>query len=105
MITVDTIDHRIIRIPITDVIFAGYEKIVENEGMPILDRYPEKGNLKIRFDIEFPNYLPKNSKELIKKGFHMAKIGGGVTQHEIINKLVLADKILRVDPEERLPPI
>lgn len=83
----------------------GYEKIVENEGMPILEKYPEKGNLVIRFNIDFPNYLPKNSKELLKKGFQMAKVGGGVNQHEIINKLVLADKILRVDPDERLPPI
>ncbi|XP_018577837.1 dnaJ homolog subfamily B member 13-like [Anoplophora glabripennis] len=105
MVTVVTIDHRTVRVPITDVVFPGFEKIVENEGMPILEKYPEKGNLIIRFNIDFPNYLPKNSKELLKKGFQMAKVGGGVNQHEIINKLVLADKILRVDPDERLPPI
>ncbi|KAJ8951171.1 hypothetical protein NQ314_007711 [Rhamnusium bicolor] len=69
MITVKTIDHRTIRVPITDVISPIYEKLVENEGMPILERYPEKGNLIIKFSIEFPNYLPKNSKELMKKRF------------------------------------
>ncbi|KAJ8954374.1 hypothetical protein NQ318_011047 [Aromia moschata] len=95
MVTVRTIDHRTVRIPITDVVFPGYEKVVENEGMPILDKYPQKGNLIIRLAVEFPNYLPKSSKELIARGFTMAKIGGGVSQHEVINKLVLADKILR----------
>ncbi|KAG5889018.1 hypothetical protein JTB14_033947 [Gonioctena quinquepunctata] len=102
-VTVYTIDHRTIRVPITDVVYPGYEKIVENEGMPILDQYPDKGNLIIRFEISFPMYLPKSSKEVLRKGFHLAKLGG--SQHEVINKLVLADKILRVDPDERLPPM
>lgn len=78
---------------------------MENEGMPILERYPEKGNLIIQFNIEFPNYLPKNSKEILRKGFNLVKISAERSQHEAINKLVLADKILRVDPEERLPPL
>lgn len=73
--------------------------------MPILDQYPARGNLIIRFFVEFPEYLPKNSKDIFKKGFHLAKLGGGATQHEVINKLVLADKILRVDPDEWLPQI
>ncbi|CAH1987155.1 unnamed protein product [Acanthoscelides obtectus] len=103
-ITVKTIDHRTIRVPITDVVSPKYEKVVEGEGMPILEQYPEKGNLIIRFNIEFPKYLPKNSKDMLKKGFHVARICGGSNQHEVINKLVLADKILRVDPDERLPP-
>lgn len=82
-----------------------YEKTVENEGMPLLESPGEKGNLIIRFDIEFPKYLPKASKELLQRGFHLAKIGGGMNQHEMINKLVLADKILRVDPDEQMPPL
>lgn len=72
--------------------------------MPILDQYPKKGDLVIQFTIEFPKYLSKNSKEVFKKAFHLAKVGGG-NQHEVINKLVLADKIMRVDPDERLPPL
>ncbi|KAJ8920780.1 hypothetical protein NQ315_004921 [Exocentrus adspersus] len=88
-----------------DDIFPDMKKIVEDEGMPILEKYPERGKLIIKFNISFPSYLPKNSKNLLKKGFQMAKVGGGANQHEIINKLVLADKILRVDPDERLPPI
>ncbi|EFA03257.1 dnaJ homolog subfamily B member 13 [Tribolium castaneum] len=103
-VTVNTIDHRTVRVPITDVIFPGYEKIVENEGMPVLDDYPKRGNLIIRFDIAFPKYLPKACKHLLRKGFQLAKIGGGVDQYETVNKLVLADKILRVDLNEQMPP-
>ncbi|XP_023012065.2 dnaJ homolog subfamily B member 13 [Leptinotarsa decemlineata] len=104
-VTIKTIDHRTIRVPITDVVYPGYEKLVENEGMPILDQYPSKGNLIIRFNIYFPLYLSQSSKEVLKKGFHLARLGGGTSQHEVINKLVLADKIMRVDPDERLPPM
>ncbi|KAK4879785.1 hypothetical protein RN001_007931 [Aquatica leii] len=102
-VIVNTIDHRVIRIPITDVIFPGYEKIVENEGMPIVEKPNEKGKLIIRFKIAFPDYLPKSSKDLFQKAFYLAKIGGGL-HHEMINKMVLADKILRVDPCDQLPP-
>lgn len=72
--------------------------------MPILDDYPNRGSLIIRFNIMFPKYLPKPCKQLFRKGFELAKIGGGVQQYETINKLVLADKILRVDLNEQLPP-
>ncbi|KAL1508992.1 hypothetical protein ABEB36_003801 [Hypothenemus hampei] len=106
VITVHTIDHRIIRIPITDVVNPAYEKIVENEGLPILDRYPARGNLILRFEIEFPLYLTRASKDILKKAFLVSKTGSeGPNRYESINKIVLADKILRVDPDEQLPPI
>lgn len=78
---------------------------MENEGLPKLEQYSQKGDLIIKFSIIFPEYLPKNSKEHLKKGFQLVKIGGGIKQHDNINKLVLTDKILRVDPCEQLPPI
>ncbi|KAI4465607.1 dnaj subfamily c member [Holotrichia oblita] len=103
-ITVNTIDHRIIRIPITDIVCPGYEKIVIGEGMPILENPQERGDLVIRFNVEYPPYLPKASRNLMLKAFYLAKIGGGKNQQEMINKMVLADKIMRVDPDEQLPP-
>lgn len=72
--------------------------------MPILERPEEKGQLVIRFNVQYPTYLPKASKSMIEKAFKLAKIGGGQDQHEMINKMILADKILRVDPDEQLPP-
>lgn len=72
--------------------------------MPILEHPNEKGDLIIRFNVHYPPYLPKASKQLMQKAFYLAKIGGGRNQHEMINKMVLADKILRVEPDEQLPP-
>lgn len=72
--------------------------------MPILEKPGEKGNLIIRFNVLYPKYLPKASKNLLEKAFYLAKIGGDRNQHEMINKMVLADKIMRVDPDEQLPP-
>lgn len=80
-----------------------YEKTVENEGLPILDKYPLKGDLILRFDIVFPVYLTRASKDLIKSAFAVSQVGKD--SHEAINKLVLADKILRVEREQQLPPI
>ncbi|KAF7283449.1 hypothetical protein GWI33_000533 [Rhynchophorus ferrugineus] len=105
VVTIHTIDHRTIRVPITDIISPMYEKFVENEGLPILDKYPEKGNLIIRFDITFPDYLPRSCKETLKKAFDLAKVADSRNQHESINKLVLADKMFRIDPDEQLPPL
>lgn len=72
--------------------------------MPVLEDPNIKGDLIIRFNVTYPPYLPKASKELMSKAFYLAKVGGGRAQHEMINKMVLADKILRVDPNDQLPP-
>ncbi|KAB0797718.1 hypothetical protein PPYR_08711 [Photinus pyralis] len=103
-VTVSTIDHRTLRVPITDVVSPSYEKVVENEGMPILENPENKGNLIIRFTISFPQYIPQSSKDVFQKAFHLVKIGGGF-HHEMINKMILADKIMRIDPCEQLPPL
>ncbi|XP_018329395.1 dnaJ homolog subfamily B member 13-like [Agrilus planipennis] len=103
-VVVNTIDHRTVRVPITDIVHPGYEKIVPNEGMPILENPNTKGNLIIRFNIHFPDYLPKACKEIMQKAFICSRAGGGFGQDEMINKIVLADKILRVDPDEQMPP-
>lgn len=87
------------------VFSPSYEKVVENEGMPILDQPGKKGNLIIRFNVEFPPYLPKACKKVLQNGFQLAKVGAGLGQHEMINKVILADKILRVDPDEQKPPM
>ncbi|KAF5288984.1 hypothetical protein FQA39_LY03863 [Lamprigera yunnana] len=103
-VLINTIDHRTIRVPITDIVYPGYEKTVEHEGMPIVEKPNEKGDLVIRFHITFPQYLPKSSKDVFREAFHLVKIGGSTSHPEMINKMVLADKILRVDPFEQLPP-
>merc|ERR1719334_118439 len=49
-----TLDGRLLNIPINDIISPGYEKVVPGEGMPISQNPNIRGDLVIRFDIEFP---------------------------------------------------
>lgn len=45
----------------------GYKKLVPNEGMPISSDPTQKGDLIIEFDIEFPNTLTPEKKDLVKQ--------------------------------------
>nr|XP_034827689.1 dnaJ homolog subfamily B member 13-like [Maniola hyperantus] len=65
-----TIDGRIMRIKITDVITPTFEHVVEDEGLPV-PACPKraKGNLIIRFNITFPIYLSKRSKKAFESAF------------------------------------
>ena len=47
--------------------YPGYEKVIRGEGMPVSKRPGEKGDLRVRFDIQFPRYLNDKQKEGIKK--------------------------------------
>ena len=102
-IKVNTLDRKTLTIPITQVISPSYEKVVENEGMPSVDDIGIRGNLIIRFNIEFPDYLPGTSKDMIRRALQLARIGGGQGQPEQVNRLILADKIKRVTKLEGLP--
>ncbi|XP_072018706.1 dnaJ homolog subfamily B member 13-like [Amphiura filiformis] len=66
-VAVPTLDGRLLNIPINDIIRPGYEKVVPGEGMPISKNPTSKGNLIIRFDIEFPRQLTPEKKTLIKE--------------------------------------
>ena len=55
-VTVDvpTLDNRVLRVPLREVIYPGYERVVKNEGMPVSKSPGSKGDLKIRFNVQFP---------------------------------------------------
>jgi len=65
MVKIQTLDNRELKIPITDIIQPNYEKVVKGEGMP----HPKggRGDLIIRFNIEFPTYLSNEQKDGISK--------------------------------------
>uniref|UniRef100_A0A0D9WJP6 Uncharacterized protein n=1 Tax=Leersia perrieri TaxID=77586 RepID=A0A0D9WJP6_9ORYZ len=48
-----TLDDRSLTIPISSIIHSGYEEVVSGEGMPIRKGTSKKGNLRVKFDIEF----------------------------------------------------
>lgn len=73
-VEVPTLDERNISIPINDIIHPEYVKIVSNEGMPVFgSKNKEKGNLVIRFQIDFPQKLGPDAKAMIRQAFAYEK--------------------------------
>ncbi|XP_022832092.1 dnaJ homolog subfamily B member 13-like [Spodoptera litura] len=70
MVHLTTLDGRTLRIKIEDVVTPTYEKVIEDEGLP-LPSCPKKakGNLIMRFRIDFPEYLSKRSKKAFEDAF------------------------------------
>ncbi|GBP85637.1 DnaJ homolog subfamily B member 13 [Eumeta japonica] len=69
-ITLTTLDERTLRIPITDIVTPTYQKVIEDEGLPIpVCPKKTKGNLIIKFNIEFPKYLFKKTKKAFADAF------------------------------------
>nr|WRY74158.1 testis spermatogenesis apoptosis-related protein 6 [Athetis dissimilis] len=70
--TITTLDDRILRIKIADVVTPTYEKVIEDEGLP-LPACPmkAKGNLILRFNVEFPEYLSRRSKKAFEEAFRV----------------------------------
>jgi DnaJ family protein B protein 4 len=69
VVTVNTLDGRILNIPITETVHPGYEKVVPKEGMPIAKEPGKRGNLRIKFDIKFPSRLSSDQKSNLKRIF------------------------------------
>lgn len=63
------------------------------EGMPFPTNPKQKGDLILRFNIEFPVYLPMYSKRHIKKAFEVSRTGA--ENAEYIHRLILANKMRR----------
>ncbi|KAM4546950.1 dnaJ homolog subfamily B member 13 [Fundulus diaphanus] len=63
---VQTLDGRLLTIPINDIVHPSYKKVLSGEGMPLPQDPSQRGNLVIAFDIEFPEKLSAESKNLIK---------------------------------------
>eukprot|EP00898_Chlorokybus_atmophyticus_P004589 jgi/Chlat1/5130/Chrsp33S05132 len=66
-VPVTTLDNRQLKVQVTDIISPGYEKVVRGEGMPIKNRPGEKGNLRIKFNVRFPQRLTDRQKDEIKR--------------------------------------
>ncbi|ESW27150.1 hypothetical protein PHAVU_003G178100 [Phaseolus vulgaris] len=62
-----TLDGRVLNITINSVIHPNYEEVVPREGMPISKDPSKKGNLRIKFNIKFPEKLTSEQKAGIKK--------------------------------------
>ncbi|KAI4343827.1 hypothetical protein L6164_011132 [Bauhinia variegata] len=68
-----TLDGRSLVIPLTDIVKAGAEIVVPNEGMPIPKEPGRKGNLRIKFDVKYPSRLTSEQK------YDLRRVLGGVS--------------------------
>lgn len=65
-----TIDNQMIEVAVDEVISQKSEKVILNKGMPILNNDPlgpikrnfQRGNLIIKFDIQFPTELSEKQR-------------------------------------------
>lgn len=62
-----TLDDRLLRVPIAQVVSPSYEETVTGEGMPITKQAGTKGNLRIKFEVLFPRQLSDAQKEALRQ--------------------------------------
>jgi DnaJ-class molecular chaperone len=66
-VEVMTLDDRLLRVPVNEIISPGYVKTVAGEGMPISKTPEQKGDMRIKFNIVFPRELSADQKEALKR--------------------------------------
>jgi DnaJ-class molecular chaperone len=67
VLDVETLDGRILKIPINDTIGPDYVKRVPGEGMPLSNNPSQRGDLLIKFSTAYPGPLTEQQKALLKK--------------------------------------
>ncbi|KNA06631.1 hypothetical protein SOVF_179240 [Spinacia oleracea] len=69
-VKVTTLDGRTLSIPVRDMITPDYELVVAKEGMPIPKDPKNIGDLRIKFEVKFPNKLTSEQKKALKTAFN-----------------------------------
>jgi len=65
-VEVVTLDGRVLRVPVTEIITPHQEKAVAGEGMPINKSPGTRGNLRIKFEVLFPSQLNATQKQALR---------------------------------------
>ncbi|KAM9728844.1 dnaJ homolog subfamily B member 13 isoform 2-T2 [Menidia menidia] len=66
-VDIQTLDGRLLSIPINDIVHPAYKKVLSGEGMPLSQDPSQRGNLIVIFDVQFPDKLSAESKLLIRE--------------------------------------
>lgn len=66
-VTVSTIDGKTCNMKITDVVKPGMRKTVAGQGLPFPKNPEQRGDLVVEFDVNFPDTLPGNAKDVLKR--------------------------------------
>lgn len=67
IIEIQTLDGRSLNIRINDIVHPTYEKRVAGEGMPLTKDPNMRGDLILRFAIQYPTHIPEEKKMLIRQ--------------------------------------
>lgn len=70
-VEIKTLGGKMINIPVNDIVFPGYTKVVPGEGLP--KESGGFGDLVLEFDIVFPKSLRPEQKMLLKAGLALPK--------------------------------
>ncbi|XP_032431767.1 dnaJ homolog subfamily B member 13 isoform X2 [Xiphophorus hellerii] len=70
-VNVETLDGKLLTIPVNDIVHQSYKKVLSGEGMPLPQDPTQRGSLILTFDIEFPEKLCAESKHLIKQALNL----------------------------------
>ncbi|XP_072514288.1 dnaJ homolog subfamily B member 13 [Salminus brasiliensis] len=66
-VEVETLDGRLLTIPINDIVDPQYSKVVPGEGMPLSSSPSTRGDLIIHFKTHYPEKLTAEKKRLLKQ--------------------------------------
>ncbi|XP_063233385.1 dnaJ homolog subfamily B member 13-like isoform X1 [Bacillus rossius redtenbacheri] len=96
-VVVSTLDDKTLRVPITEVTAPGYQKVVPGEGMPHATDRHQRGDLIIRFNVKYPQYLSEASRRLVQTAL---KKKAWRNQPEDIYRIIMQDKMRRITDKE-----
>jgi len=65
-VNVETLDRRVLPVPVTEIVRPGSTKVIEGEGMPLAKDPKTRGNLVLSFTIDFPAELSVDQKNKLK---------------------------------------
>lgn len=72
-----TLDGREVIVGVNDVINPGFEKIISGEGMPSYEEPDVRGDLIVRYELEFPPVLDDRQRHLLKAALFLpSKMSG-----------------------------
>ncbi|EGF83658.1 hypothetical protein BATDEDRAFT_86054 [Batrachochytrium dendrobatidis JAM81] len=66
---IQTLDGRLLKVPVNETVTPNQVKTVPNEGMPIYKQAGKRGSLIIQFKTQFPTHLTDHQRMLLKQAF------------------------------------
>ncbi|MBN3298625.1 DNJB4 protein, partial [Amia calva] len=66
-VTVPTLEGKSFNMKFIDVVKPGMRKVISSQGLPFPKNPDQRGDLIVEFDVTFPDSLPTNAKDVLKR--------------------------------------